>query len=343
MKTRGMLTARRGAILRIIVSDYIERASPVGSQHIAADHSLGVSPATIRNDMTALEEEGYIMHPHTSAGRIPSDKGYRYYVAGLLEEEGLSSVEVESIATRLRQWEGELEEWSRLAAEVLAGLAHTVAITTVPRASAARFKHLELVMLQEFLVLMVLVLQEAKIKQHLLRLDEPVSQDNLSTHAHRLSTLFEGMTASQIAQVATPDSSFDREVTVSAVRLMQSEDAQSAEQLHLEGMSHLLGQPEFASPDRLRTLMELLEGRRVFSSLLPRLVQEPGVNVVIGSENPAEELRELSLVIAPYGVLTEFSGTVGLLGPTRMHYARAISIVRNLSAVMTQSMAERYG
>lgn len=342
MKARDTLTARRGHLLGIIVGDYIETASPVGSEHIARGHSLGVSPATIRNDMVALEEEGYITHPHTSAGRIPSDKGYRYFVRTLMEEQELAPEEAAYVRQRLWQQGSEAEEWSRLAAELLARLTQAVALTTIPRASLARIKHLELVLLQEFLVLLVLVLQEARVKQQLLRWEESVTQDDLSSLARRLSAQLEGQTARQIASLPLADRAMEEQVTRSAQRLMEGEDRQRAEQLHLEGLRHLLVQPEFASPERLLPLMEMIEERRVLGQWLPRLAQEPGVNVVIGSENPAAELQDLAMVVASYGVPGSLTGTVGLLGPTRMHYARSISTVRYLSMIMTQLVAERY-
>ncbi|MBI2885643.1 MAG: heat-inducible transcription repressor HrcA [Chloroflexi bacterium] len=342
MKARDTLTARRGHLLRIIVGDYIETASPVGSEHIARGHSLGVSPATIRNDMALLEEEGYITHPHTSAGRIPSDKGYRYFVRTLMEEQELPPEEAAYVRQRLWQQESEAEEWSRLAAELLARLSQAVALTTVPRASLARIKHLELVLLQEFLVLLVLVLQEARVKQQLVRWEESVTQEDLSSLARRLSRLLEGQTARQIASLPQADTVMEEQVTRITQRLMEGEDLQGAEQLHLEGLRHLLVQPEFASPERLLPLMELIEERRVLGQWLPRLAQEPGVNVVIGSENPAAELQDLTMVVASYGVPDGLTGTVGLLGPTRMRYARSISTVRYLSMMMTQLVAERY-
>lgn len=342
MNLMNLLPPRRGAILRIIVGDYIERASPVASEHIAKDHSLGVSPATIRNDMAALEEEGYITHPHTSAGRIPSDKGYRYFIDGLMQEDELSSRDRGYIRAQFRRLEGEPEEWSRLAAELLARLAHAVALTTGPWAPSARFKHLELVLLQEFLVLLVLVLQETKVKQQQLRLEEAAPQDELSKLAHQLSAAYEGLNARQIAPLAAAGSPFAGQVTRAVARLMADEDVQRSEALYLEGLRNLLDQPEFSSPERWRALMELVEERRTLISLFPKLALEQGVRVVIGRENPAEELHDYSLVLASYGTPSGLSGAVGVLGPTRMHYARAISTVRYLSGVMTELVAERY-
>lgn len=337
-----MLSPRRGVILRIIVGDYIEKAVPVGSQHIAKGHSLGVSPATIRNDMAMLEEEGYLTQPHTSAGRIPSDRGYRYFVEGLMEQDELSPAEQYFIWSQFRHWEGEMEEWSRLAAELLAELVQTLAITTVPRVPVARFKHLELVALQEFLVLLILVLQETKIKQHLLRLEEPSSQEQLSLLAHRLTGTFEGLSTHQIAELAPPTDSPEGPIVRNIVRLMESEESQTLDPLHVEGLRHLLNQPEFASSDRVRSVMDLVDERRALGTAFSTLVQDRGLRVVIGSENPAHEMQELSVVLAQYGLPGELSGTMGLLGPTRMRYARAISTVRYLSQVMTDLITERH-
>ena len=344
MKEQSFLSHRRGTVLRIIVGDYIKRAIPVGSEHIAKGHSLGVSPATIRNDMAALEEEGYITHPHTSAGRIPSDKGYRYFVEDLRLEDELTPEERSHIRDQFSQWQGELEEWTHFAAELLANLIHAVALTSIPRAPSARFKRLELVALQEFLVLMVIILQETKVKQQLLRVEEVPPQEELTTMARRLSGAFEGLNVQEISPLVSYESPpFEAQVTRTVVQLMGAEDTPSSDAVYLEGLRNLLGQPEFTSAERLRNLVDLVEERHLLGALLPKLAVDQGVSVVIGRENPMEQLHDLSVVVAPYGIAGGLSGTLGVLGPTRLHYSRAISLVSYLSEVMTEQVAQHYG
>src|SRR5688572_5574812 len=171
------LPIRQGAILRIIVGDYVATATPVGSQRIAKEHPLGVSPATIRNDMALLEDEGYILHPYTSAGRIPSDKGYRYYIEALMEEDSLPPTAQRQIRSQINEREGEVTQWVEFSAELLSQLLQMVSLVTTPKAPVARVRRLELVALQDFLVLLVLVLQEARVLQFLLHSDEVYTQE----------------------------------------------------------------------------------------------------------------------------------------------------------------------
>ena len=347
-KTFDLLTARRGAILRIIVRDYVEKASPVGSEHIAKIHPMGVSSATIRNEMAVLEEDGFITHPHTSAGRIPSDRGYRYFVEALMEQSDLPGPVRRGVRQQMSAGETEAEHWNELALNLLAQLAHAVALITLPRAPAARFKHLELVALQDFAMLAVLVLQEARIKQQIMRIDEALQQDELSAVANRLNATLNGLTTSQVAQqipsnspaVATVEDNVLRLVH----RLMEQEEQQRPEAIQLSGLRNLLGQPEFASSDRLANLMELVDDRRTVGALLPKLLEgEDDCRVVIGKENPEEHLQEYSLILAPYGIPGQATGTLGVMGPTRMHYERAIAAVRYLSEVLTDLMMVQQG
>src|SRR3990170_5601380 len=188
-----MLTERRSALLNTIVEEYVDTALPVGSQYIVRKHRMPVSPATVRLEMARLEEDGYITHPHTSAGRVPSDKGYRYYVEALMAEEAVPWQEQETIRHQFHQAGGAVEEWLRLAAAVLAQAVHNIAVVTTPRAPASRLRHIELVSLQEFVALLVLVLQEARVLQRVLAAGESQSQDELTATGHRLTDLFEGL------------------------------------------------------------------------------------------------------------------------------------------------------
>lgn len=339
-RTRPQLTARRGSILHIIVGDYIDSALPVGSEHIAKVHPLGVSSATIRNDMAALEEDGFITHPHTSAGRIPSDKGYRHYVETLMGTSGLPRAVQHQWRVRLAALEGELDRWMELAAALLAQLVEAVAVITTPTAPAARFRHLELVALQEFALLVVLVLQEARVKQHLLHLEEKIQQDELAALSHRMSALFNGKTSQEIAQLPA-GAGIPEQVSRTVVKLMEGEDQRAAHDLQMTGLRHLLGQPEFNSTNRLSTLVEMVDDRDQMGRVLPRLAQQPGVNVHIGSEIPDTHLQDFAVVLAPYGVPGQFSGTLGVLGPTRMRYAQAIAAVRLLSEIMSERVNEQ--
>src|SRR5579883_2528097 len=196
-----MLTERRAQVLRLIVSDYIESATPVGSEQIVKRHRLELSSATIRNEMARLEEDGYISHPHTSAGRVPSDRGYRYYVEALMEEPTVSTEEQRKILHQFHQSAVEMSEWLQLAASVLAQSIQNLAVVSAPRSSLARLKHLELVSLHEHTALLVVVLQEVKVRQQVLTLADAVTQEDLSRVSRRLNSLLGGLSAIEIRAV----------------------------------------------------------------------------------------------------------------------------------------------
>jgi len=337
------LPARRGAVLRVIIREYVDKATPIGSEHLARAQVLGVSSATIRNEMAALEDEGYITHPHTSAGRIPSDKGYRYFVEALMESDRLPPQTQERVRSRILELEGELDDWAEAATSLIAELAGVLALVTSPRSRAARMKHIELVSLQDFLVLMVLVLQEARVKQQFLHLEEAITQEELSTIATHLNTAFAGSTAHEIGQQALALAPLEERVTRTATKLMEAEDASAAEVAQLGGLRALLSQPEFASNQRTLGLMELVEDRRLLGSMVSSVAGEADVRVFIGSENPVEAMREYSLILAPYGIPGQLRGTLAVLGPTRMRYPRAIASLQYLSSLMSEVLTEHYG
>jgi len=337
-----MLTKRRSDILKIIVGEYISTGLPVSS-HTVARRGVGVSPATIRNEMVELEEEGYLCQPHTSAGRIPSDEGYRHYIESIMGEVQLSLAEQRLIRHQFHQVESEVEEWIRLAAAILSRTVRNVAIVTLPKPCKSRLKHLDLVSLQEFLVLLVLVLREAKLKQQVLALEEAVSQEELSVSARRLSSACAGLTCSEISNKDLGLSPLEGQVVGAVVQMMQAEEGEAYEEPCVDGLHHMLSHPEFASKSTLAAIVELLEQKSLLKSLLPQVLTGEGVRVVIGRENKQDVMRDCSMVITRYGIPGEIGGAVGVMGPTRMPYNRAIPTVCFLSSVMSEMVGELYG
>jgi heat-inducible transcriptional repressor len=333
------LTARREAVLKIIVSEYIDTAVPVASETIFRNYKLGVSPATIRNDMAYLEEEGYIARPHTSAGSVPLDKGYRHYVQSLTKKTELDQREQDRIRKLFIEVEKEFEKWLKLAAAIAASLAKNAALVTLPKPRRCRFKHLELVALQEFTALIVLVLGEAILKRQLLSFQQPVTQEGLTTISNKLSAVFSGLTSSQILVKKAELPLEERQVAEAVIEMMSAEDELEYEQPYLEGLRLMLGQPEFAEKDRMLSIMELMETKDWLSSAFGRRSDYLGVQVVIGEENRNETLRDLSLVFTRYGIPDRIGGTIGIIGPTRMDYRRAISTVDYISSILSTLVA----
>ena len=337
-----MLPPREETILKAIVTQYIATATPVPSEDLSKNYGLKVSPATIRNEMARLEQEDYITRPHTSAGGIPTDKGYRYYVETLRNFE-LPPAEQRLISHLFHQVEMEIEAWLDLAATLIAQFVHGMALVTKPRLPACRFKHLELVSLQDKLALIVLVLHGAKLKQQLITFDQTMSQSQLTTLAIKLDAAYAGFTRIQIQAKTLELSPIGKQISDSLLKMMEVEDRQDYEEPYLDGWHFIFTQPEFTRNRRMLALMELVEQRSLMRTILPPELASRGVQVIIGSENKAEVVRDYSIVLSRYGLLEEAMGTLGVIGLTRMPYARAISTVDYLASVLSKLVAELYG
>lgn len=337
-----MLPPRTGAILKYIIEQYINSAVPVPSQSIVHGTELGVSSATIRNEMAHLEKEGYITRAHPSAGSVPSDKGYRYYVESL-RGVTLSLSEQRLVSHLFHQVEQKVEEWVSLAAALLAQLVRNVAVVTMPKSVACKFKHLELVALQDSLGLLVLVLHGAKIKQQLITFDHILLQEELSTIANKLNAAYSGLTKRQVSTKDAGLSATERQLTNLLLKIMREEDEQEYEEPYLDGLHFILAQPEFTQSHKMLGLMELVEHRTLLKTIVPKGLDSNNVQVVIGTENKIETFHDYSVILGKYGIPTEAVGTLGVLGPTRMPYIHTISTVRYLSSILSTLVAGLYG
>ena len=335
-----MLTKRRESILKIIIGEYISTVAPVGSEAIVLKYGLGTSPATVRNEMAALEEEGFIKRPHPSAGGIPSDKGYRYYVESILSTAKLSTAEQQTIRHQFHQIEGSLEEWTHLAASIMTEGVRNVAIATFPKSPRARIKRLELIFLHEYLALLILILQQAQVRRQVIPLKVAHTQNTLTFAANALNDSFDGLTLPGIKLKEAGLTPLEQQVVDVTKRLMQEQERQAFEEPYVDGLRYLLVQPEFASKEVAQRLMELLEGGEFFSGIIPGVLASGGLRVIIGEENQDEALRHCSLVLGSYGVPGVISGVIGILGPTRLAYGRAIANVEYISTLLGQMTME---
>jgi heat-inducible transcriptional repressor len=337
-----MLASRADIILKTLVTRYIAQAAPVSSQSLISDGELDVSSATIRNELARLEKSGYIIKPYTSAGSIPTDKGYRYYVESLttvvlpLEEQRL-------IVHLFHQVERRMDEWLALAAALIARLSNNMAIVTGPKPADCKFKHIELVALQDSSALVVLVLYGARIKQRLVLFDRPVSQPELSEIAGKLRTRYAGLTGAEISRKTEELLPEESVVTDCLVEMMAAEDKSDYGEPYFDGLHFMLNQPEFLNNPHLADMVEMVEHKNMLSAVLPPGFVREGVRVFIGKENKAEVAHNYSLVISRYGLLNEVTGTVGVIGPTRMPYGRTISAVSYLAQVLNRLIGELYG
>ncbi|OGO18095.1 MAG: heat-inducible transcription repressor HrcA [Chloroflexi bacterium RBG_16_50_11] len=337
-----MITTRSGKVLNYIIRQYIVGAVPVPSQAVADKADLGVSPATIRNEMAQLERDGYLIRPHTSAGCIPSDKGYRYYVESM-ERIALPREEQYLISHTFHQVEKEVEAWLSLSATLLARLTQNVAVVSLPKATDCKLKHLELIAVQDARALMVVVLEGAVVKQKLITFDVAVTQADLSAISNKLNSIYAGLTRHQIAANKTVLTPREKKATEYLVEILLGEDSKEYQEPYLEGWHFMLEQPEFAHSDQMRDLMELVERRNLLKVIAPVKLSKPGVQVIIGKENENKAIQNCSVVICRYGLPDEAAGTIAVVGPTRMRYAHTIPTVFYLSSVLSQLMGWLYG
>jgi heat-inducible transcriptional repressor len=336
------LTERQRMILRLIVREYVATGRPVGSKTLVAGSSIGVSPATIRNEMATLEEAGYLEHLHTSGGRVPTDRGYRYFVAHLMGDVELPSSEQLTILHQFRQVELQLEQWIELAAATLARAAGNVSLVSAPIPQTPRLRHVELVALQPRLGLVIIVTTDGAVRQVMAHWQEDADQETLSPVADALAASLRGLGPDEVAQHLRGASGMARTALEQIEAALRGVTASSAAVRH-SGLEHALTQPEFSDAAEAQELLTLLGGGAFLGAVLPRLGVGPGVQVFIGQENPADELRRLGIVVSTYGVDGEVVGVLGVVGPTRMAYDRSISSVRYMARLMSDLVAELHG
>lgn len=335
------LTERQRAILKLIVQEYVNSGRPVGSKTLTERYAVGVSSATIRNEMASLEEAGMVLQPHTSGGRVPTDQGYRYYVHHLMGAPELSSGDQIMIRHQFRQVEFQLDQWVDFAASVLAETAGNISIVSAPRTVTARLRHFELISLQSRLAMLILVTQESAVRQMMLHLPADTEQTVLRGLSDDLVPVLRGKSAHEIAllDLATPP--LTRYVLDQIGLGLLGLDSVERTQIRHSGIENILGQPEFAG-GAAHSVLDLLRGGSLLAAVLPQLSVSGDVQVFIGDENPAGALQQFGVVVATYGIDGEATGILGVLGPTRMSYSRSISSVRYMARLMSDLMEDLY-
>jgi len=337
-----MLSPRSETILKTIIESYVNGAVPVPSQNITHKYGLKVSSATIRNEMARLKKEGYIIQPHTSAGSVPSDKGYRYYVENM-NRIRLPVNQQLMVSHLFHQVETRLEEWVKLTATILAHLSQNMAVVATAKSSHSVFKHVELVSLQDTNALIVLVLQGAHLRQQLIAFTEPVTQNRLKDISKKLNAEFEGLSATQIQDKEMILTPLEARIVDDLVGIITDEDHIEFEGLYMDGLQFMFSQPEFTDPQNNRTLLGLTEHKDILKIILPHGLNEAGVHTIIGMENEAEPIQKCSVVISQYGIPGEAVGCLAIVGPTRMAYARNIASVDYMAEVLTSLISRLYG
>lgn len=335
---------RKKLILQAITDDYIASAEPVGSRTIARKYQLGVSPATIRNEMADLEEAGYLEQPHTSAGRIPSDKGYRFYVDSLVDPSAPTAEDREHLRAEVRLRERAIEEMIHRTARLLSYLTQYTSVVVAPSVSESVCRHLQLVALDEMHLLLVLVAEPGFVQNRIVQMDQPIAQDELVRLNAVLNERLRGVslndvTATLIAELRTEINASTLFQTVMEL-LTTGLDRLGDEKLYLEGAMNIFEHPEFHNVERAKVLLGLLDERDTVFGLLSEATQRTGMAVTIGRENRREEMHECSMVTATYSMGDRVIGTLGLLGPTRMNYARVIGILQFVAEGLSEAITD---
>ncbi len=294
--------------------------------------------------MAILEDRGFLYQPYTSAGRIPTKEGYRYYVRSLMGDDRLPKHIQEMIRHQFYQARHDVDDWLSLSASVLAQHCGGAAIVTSLHTEKARFKHVALLSTRGRQVLVVIVLNSGEVHQQTLVLDEVLTQAQLSGIAERINQLAAGLGANELQEVNLPPGSPSLESIFQVVQqTIRESEVVVAGEIYRDGLTNMLSEPEFAEPQRAKQTLEIFEDRAMLDDLLTRTVFEndsPGVHVIIGGEDMWKQLENTSLILAGYGAREHTMGVVGILGPLRMAYSRGVSTVRFVSELVSELISE---
>ncbi|HET6794336.1 MAG TPA: heat-inducible transcriptional repressor HrcA [Acidimicrobiales bacterium] len=329
-----MLDERKAAILRAVVEEYIETAQPVGSSHVAVRPDVSVSPATVRNEMVALEREGFLTQPHTSAGRIPTDKGYRFFVDRLTSPGPLGPADRQAVRDFFARAHGELEQMLHDTTRLLSQLTSYAAVVVRPPADVATIRSVQLVGMAPRHALLVAVLSNGGIVRHSLDFKEDTGDERLASATAHLCAHLVGRPLGDLGTLPRTGDAQTDAVSDEAVSVLRGSGSEDSDQVFVGGASRMAA--AFDAVDTVRKVLDTLEQQYVVVSLLSDVLDR-GLSVAIGSEHGLQPLAECSVVVAPYGPAGERTGTIGVLGPTRMNYPQAMAAV----AVVSQRLDRR--
>ena len=329
------LSERKLKILQAIIADFIRTAEPVGSRTISKNYDLGISPATIRNEMSDLEELGYLTHPHTSSGRVPSEKAYRLYVNQMMNKRELTEEEKTSISMQLNSNVTELENLVQRAAHVLSEITNLTAFALTPRQDHDTLKYINLLPVDEKTVVLMLVTESGKVSNTAVKLDRPISEETLQllaktmTYNYRGKTLSEALTFDIIKAVksdAEAMTMFEKNIVPNFVRTL--EDMLNVH-LYMDGLTNIFSLPEYNDLDKAKMFLEMVNKKDDLTKTL--INRDNGVIITIGNENQNEMMQDCSLISATYHVDGKMVGKIGVIGPTRMRYGEVTSVVEYLT------------
>ncbi|MBI4536470.1 MAG: heat-inducible transcription repressor HrcA [candidate division NC10 bacterium] len=341
-----LLSGRQRSVLRAIIQDYIRTAEPVGSRTVVKRYGFSLSPASIRTIMSDLEELGYVAQPHTSAGRIPTDKGYRAFVDALMERAPLSQEEVERIEQGMAPSTADPGDLLKETGRLLAALSAYVAVALSPRFQTMHFRRVELVSLSRERVMVILLADSGLVHHRAVAVREPMSQEDLDRGARYLTELMRGKTLTEvrdllIAQMAEEKEQYDR-MLAEALRLgAQALEGEAEAEVVVTGAAHIADQPEFANITKMKALFSAFEEKSKLVQILNECLRGEGCRVFIGRELSLSDMQDLSLIASPYRRKDQVLGVVGIMGPTRMDYGRALALVETTASLLTRTLTDQ--
>ncbi|NPV52783.1 MAG: heat-inducible transcription repressor HrcA [Firmicutes bacterium] len=338
------MNERKKRILQAVTDDYISTAEPVGSRTIARRYNLGISPATIRNEMADLEEGGYLEQPHTSAGRIPSDKGYRFYVDAIMQARPLSKEERAAIYKELKQRQHEIEALIQHTARLIADLSHCAALVLCPRLQNSVLRHIELIPLNDENILVILVTSPGFVETRVVETPRPLSAGELHRVAEFLNARLQGMVVADIRfslleQLHSELVRYNSLLEGTLDLIIKTFRTSGKERIYREGTMNILEQPEFRDIEKVKPLFEFLGEDDTLIDVLGS-ASSGQIRVVIGKEHGMAEIRDCSMISAPYGTRSNIVGILAVLGPTRMDYARIIGLVEFMAGLLSDTLME---
>jgi heat-inducible transcriptional repressor len=344
---KGMILAERSRrVLEAIILEYIEGGVPVGSRAIGKRYDLNVSPATIRNVMADLEEMGLLYQPHTSAGRLPTDLGLRIYIDSIAKIQQLSVADRQRIKRSYRGGVSRIEGLLKETSKVLSSFSKQAGLVLTPRFSRTVFKRIEFVRLRSNMVMTILVSQAGIIHNTIFEIEEDISQGELDKYGRYLNEMLQDLTLNQVKQRLLREMKkekvlFDRLLS-QALELSQKalEQNIAESELYIGGRTNLLDNPELADVEQMRRIFSAFEEKSKIIDLLDKSMSEEGVNIIIGSESELLDMESVSFVTSPYASGDELLGTLGVIGPTRMDYARIIPLVDYTAKLLSKMLEE---
>jgi len=336
-----LISERMRLVLKNIIEDYILTAEPVGSRTVSRTSNLHLSPATIRNIMADLEELGLVLQPHPSAGRIPTEKGLRFYVDFILDIHTLSNREQQEIRSRYLSHQIEAKNLFQEACRILSSSSHYLGIVWAPRMGAVVLQHIEFVKLRRYLILAILVSTTGLVQNRMIESEEELSQSELDHLSNYMNRLLTGLTLYQareklLEQMRVEKNAYDR-LLEQALKLGERALSSIDEtDVFIEGRINILNEPEFCNISRMTDLFRAFEEKATMVRLLDKLMEPKGVQISIGSESQVQEMEGCSLVTSTYGCAGRVWGALGVIGPRRMNYSKVIPLVDYTAKLLTE-------